>query len=340
MALFEALFKPLFSKVFILIYADNSTCSISVLRFKQNKLIEKISKEFKIPSRVISTEAIKYIKKYQKRYPFSYIGALNNMPNQGAFGEDFIDQARSDVESFKDSKELATIMLKDFGVFVSHADLEAFQKNYSRLNGLDYVFSPFLLLHKIIESRLNIALKMYVLCEKTNLTILVANGEGIYFGSYFDLEDYAYQKKKLKEQEAKDNEIQKSEESEDEKEELELDDDFYDDSDFDDDIEDLDLDVLQKAANENKVEIPKEMQQAALQAQQLSEILQNTLRDFYDLGGDFIEEILLFDATDITQENLSKIQDSMLMDISREEVNIKHQLSLLIINEYKAANEI
>lgn len=330
MALFEALLKPLFSKVFVSIYFDDERAFVQVLRFKNNAIIENLQRTFATPARALTNEAVKFVKKYQNKFPFCYVATLSNTPNQGIL-TDFMRENFKPKSDFTKKNTLVNFI--DFAAYIANQDLEAINQNFAKIGGVDYIFSPFCVLHEAILKRVEEALKFYMMAEKTGVTVIIANIDSVYFGEYFAISDL---------QKIEKNEIQEDEEEPSPDPETPTisteNDDFLsdDDSDFDDEMVDLDLDMLQKVARENRSEIPREMQMQAFLTTQIIEIIQSCMRRFYNAGGNFIEEVVIFDATDLTQENFAKIEDSMLIDIVRHDINIRHKLSLLEAQEFKA----
>ena len=83
MGLFTSFLSPLFSKVFIAINVDASTCSIKLIRVKNTNILESFTKEFKTSENNIPMDAIKIVRKYRKEYPFTYVSVMIKSLAQG-----------------------------------------------------------------------------------------------------------------------------------------------------------------------------------------------------------------------------------------------------------------
>lgn len=329
MALLESVLRPFFSQVFLSVHADGDSYFVQILRFKSTKLVEKVTREFRRSGNLPSAELVRFIRGYKKKYPFLYIATLIDSGNQGAFGSDFVDS--KGIDSYLDDDDLLCLQFDRFGAYVRVDELNFVEDNYKNVGGVDYVFSPFVILNHLLEFRLDFSLKLYAMCDKSAVTIFVANVDGTYFGRYFNFQEYEKSKQGDEPQDQSEKEEQ-SEEIEDDTWEHE---DSFEDDDYKDDLEEIDLSMLQRSIDEIEGEEALKARAQEKRCDLLGEILQSVMREFYDLGGDFIEEIVILDSTDITQDNLGKIQDRMLIDIVREDINIRHNLSLMMINEYK-----
>lgn len=312
---FGEFFRPFFSSVFIALNIDSNTCFIKILRIKKNTLIEEVDREFKIIGNELPIEVVKFIKSYKRRYPFSYVGTISKTYNQGVFPTkkiDFLDKLGIEV------RECKTLKIKDWSVFIKKNEIIDIQKYFSRFGGMDYIFSPFVMMYAFIEKNLDDQFRLYVLYEKSNIALIVANEDSVYFGGYFMVESEAEQMNDSVFLQADQN------------------DDMY----ALDEFEDLDLDFIQDEDKELELDMTKDASRAVsdiTKASVIANIIQNSLsefytNDFYDEG--FAQEVVFLDSIGMPQEILSYIQETTLLDVKRQQFVFQEEVLVMMQKEF------
>ena len=311
--------RPLFSNVFIAINIDNGNCHIHILRVKKDRVIEEIEREFKIIDGALPINAIRLIETY-KKYPFSYVGIIAKTYNQNIFHTSKIDSLNEigiDITEYK--------MLKfqgGWGVYIKRNEINEIQKIFSKIYGVDYIFSPFFIIYQVIQETLDDTLRLYILQEKSNIAILIADKLKVYFGGYFLIESEVRDEKN--ETPPLDSMIEKHEDPLDE-------------------FEDLSLDFIQEADKTDE-DFSQDTQEASQAVDELTKastivsIIQNSLNefysnDFYDEG--FVQEVVFLDNTAMIPETLSYIEQATLLDVKRQQINLMDELLEAIQMEFK-----
>lgn len=313
---FDRILRPLFSNVFIVINLDGSMCYLKVLRLKEGKEVERFNREFKILEGQLPIELIKFIKNYKRRYPFSYIGTMAKTYNQGVFNpkkQEILQGLGINV------KECRVVKMDKWNAYIKKSEVELIQNQFGRFGGVDYIFSPFVIVYSAIKKDLDDSLRLYILYERSNIAILIANCDEVYFAGYFMIEsEISHAQEDLK---YVANPLENTF-------------DIMDGLDGFGDLEDFDF------FDENKEEEEQDVEQTIhdiTQASIVAGIIQNSLNEFYsnDLYEEqFVEEIVILDNVGISQESLRYISDTILLDTRKQRFNLMDELLTITKMEF------
>lgn len=319
---FDRLVRSLFSNVFIAINIDDSSCHIRILRTKKDRVIEEIERDFDIVDGLLPVVAVRFIERYKKHYPFCYVGVIAKTYNQNVF------QVRKIKEINKlgvDIKEYKALKLGDWGVCIKKNEIDEIQNFFKKVRGVDYIFSPFALMYQGISAKLDSVLRLYVLQEKSNIALFIANSSNVYFGGYFMVES---DMDKEKNSTSFSPIVMK-------KEEVDPLDEFEDlDFDF---IQDMDTEIRFDAREENFQEVSQAVNELT-KAAVIAGIIQNALAEFYSndyYEERFVEEIVFLDNVNMMEEALKHIEQVMLLPVSRWQINLYEELLEMIRREFK-----
>ncbi|CBG39508.1 hypothetical protein [Helicobacter mustelae] len=311
--------RPLFSNVFILINIDAFICSVKVLRIKENKTVEHLDKEFKILEGQLPMDVIKFVKNYKRRYPFSYLGVMAKTYNQGVYHPKKLEILES---SGVDIKDCQTLKVDTWGVYIKKSEIQSIQKEFERFGGVDYIFSPFIVSWLFLKKELDTSLRLYILYEKSNIAIMIADCKEAYFAGYFMIgSEISQAQEHLK---YAHNPLENTFDMMEELEEL---------GDFED---------FHFLDEENEEEEKKHVEQTIYDITQVSvvsDIIKNSLNEFYsnDLYEErFVEEIVILDSVGIMEENLKTISDAILLDIKKKRIDLNAELLNVMRLEFGA----
>ncbi|PAF41192.1 hypothetical protein BKH45_07905 [Helicobacter sp. 11S03491-1] len=333
--MFSRLIRNFFSNVFIGVNVDSKICSLKVMRIKDGKVIEDFNREFKTIDNEVSMDAIKLIRSYQEKYPFTYLSAMSKNYNQGIINK----EKKEDLSKYGiNPKECNILDFNTWKVYIKNSAIQENAARFSKINGIDFLFSPFIVIYHRIKNKIGSKTSLYVLQERSSVSLLVADLEGIYFGGYFMVEG-----------EVEDMEIeQESLEKKDFHTDLPTMD--YKDEDLDDEIDDLvDLDseffidkLNEKLLLDNQEEdSSKDKVNDLTKISIVSNIIQNSLREFYSnelYESKFIEEIVILDAYGISDGALNYLGENTMIETSKISVCIVDELVGLSKIEFKKGN--
>ncbi|PAF44685.1 hypothetical protein [Helicobacter sp. 11S02596-1] len=332
---FSKLIRPFFSNVFISVNLDSKVCSLKIMRIKGGETLENLTKEYKMVNHEMPIEAVKAIKSYQKKYPFTYLSTMAKSYNQGIF-------KKNDKEDFSkygiNPKESNILSFGNWKIYIKNSAIEENLEKFSKLKGLDYLFSPFIVIYHKIKDQIERKTSLYILQERGSISLLIADLEGIYFGGYFIVEGEADDMSEAT-QSGHINEV------------------FGDgfafpnnnnDDDFDDAIDELedlgDSDLFIDKLNESLLndndedERTKEKVDDIVKVSVIFNIVQNSLREFYSnelYENKFIEKIVILDTYGMSRGGVNYLEENLMIETSKIPVSIVDELCALSKIEFE-----
>ena len=302
-----SLFSRIYQKVFVSIDLDAKTCKIKISY--QNKNHEE--KTYKTINADFPIEAAKYIRKIQDKYPYTYIAAIIRVENQGLITGNKL----SVFEQFSLNISSLKIMLvnKQWFIYVDKKSLQEYKNKFSKIDGIDFIFSPFIIIYEKIKDKLDNVKKLYILQEKNSTSLLIADKENIYFGDHI-----VFENSELIE-EAKDES----------KDEAIIEFDIIDEIDENIIIKDFEKNSFKPSSNElGELSI----------ANHMIELIKNTLNSFYQdsrYASDFIDELLILDGYGISDNAISHLKNNTMLETHFIRIDICQEIENLIKMEVK-----
>lgn len=170
----------LYQKVIISVDVGKNTCRLTTSYSKSS--IPREERIFKTINGDLPIEAAKYIRHIKRKYPYSYIATMSRDKNQGLVN----GSNMKSFENFDMNVNAFTIMLinKKWFVYIAKDALAENKANFIKAGGIDFIFSPFLLMFERVKTRLNEHKKLYILQEKDSCALLIADRNEVYFGNY------------------------------------------------------------------------------------------------------------------------------------------------------------
>lgn len=317
---FSSFASHFFSKVFIAIDIDAKVCFVKIIRNKSEKIVENFNKEIKTVNHEFPMEAVKLIKNYQKKYPFTYVCAMSKSYNQGVF-RDKKDLLNLGIEP----KSCKILEMEKWGVYIKNSAILENITKFSKMGRLDFLFSPFVLIYYKIRQNISAKTRLYILQERSNISLFALDAEGVYFGGHYAIEGEV-ENVVLEETPIIENFFDTSF--------AEMD--YKDNDDIDiDESDDFDSDLLLEKLNERLLadnqgeENAKEKVDDITRISVVSDIIQNTLKDFYSNElheSKFIEEIVILDAYGISDEAVAYLEGQTMIETRKINVNIVDEL--------------
>ncbi|TLD96766.1 hypothetical protein LS71_003950 [Helicobacter jaachi] len=332
------LLRPFFSTILIGINLDGKVCSLKVVVMKNKRVKSTFSKDFKIVDKELPVEAAKLIKNYKRKYPFTYLSAMSKTYNQGLAH----CTKRSELIKFGINAKTSYIvdMPNQWLFYIQQLAIDENRVKFIRALGLDYLFSPFVLVYESIKLKLTSKVRLYVLQERASITLFVANKSGVYFGGFFMMGG---------ELEHNDDDSTSVPEVRSLKEMSDLDsllgsiDELHEIG----ELEDLDEELIRKEFAPQELDSAKQ-QEAEMsrleglrdlaRASNATEILKNSINEYYSnpiYDAQFIESIVILDTYGITEQAIEHIRNALMLDIDVQPLNIPDRLIELAKAELK-----
>ena len=176
------LFEALYHKVFINIVVQRSKSIVYIEERNKKGVINSETESFDTTE--LSNKMHKYINSFIAESPFHYISFLDTSDSQGAIPT----CASREMAIFQDLISSKYICHKNqWAYYTSESNLDTIKYNYSKI-GVDFIFSPFVILSNFFQDKIDTNLALYILLEDNYITICVFNNSKLLFGDHIDME--------------------------------------------------------------------------------------------------------------------------------------------------------
>ncbi|MDD2790697.1 MAG: hypothetical protein PHU40_08565 [Sulfurimonas sp.] len=325
------MFGSLYLKVLVNIILKRSESTVYIELLSKKNVIESIEKTF--ATRSINEKMLDFILGYTSESPYYYVSILDTSSAQGAIPTcsknqigHFHDVTSSEHRCFKEK----------WSYFTSQADLYSLERHYKPI-GIDFVFSPFVLLAEFFKDKIDSHLAMFVLVEENYLSLAIFGNSELLFAKHLDVQKRTDEEAVLVYEESADEldfDLDEGIDLEDiNADEIDSLDDFGD-------IEDLDtLEEINEFADSRDLEEEFHQDQIQEESTNASEnfsedfqrflLIQNSVKHFY--GEDkykstFIENVYIADGFGITLDLKRYLEEEMFLSVYVRKIDLGMQV--------------
>jgi hypothetical protein len=176
------LFKSLYNKVLINIVVGRSQTTVYVEECNKKIVLNAYSQSFNTLS--VDDKMQEYINSFTSQSPFNYISVLDTSSSQGAIPT----CSAREMPIFYNLESSKYMCYKNkWAYYTSKPDLETLQETYSQI-GIDFIFSPFIILTNFFKDKIDSTLALYILLEENYVTIAVFDEARLLFAEHIDME--------------------------------------------------------------------------------------------------------------------------------------------------------
>ena len=313
----------------------------------KKKIKSSVAKTFILNESYHDKLLFDYIQQFAADTPYFYIATLDISNEQGAL-------PTCNKQELPHFKELSTSQYfcvdNLWTCYSSKIDLQA-QIDFMDDAGLDFIFSPFVLLKDFFKDKIISNIALYVLLLENAIVLAVFEESKLLYGDYIDMN--------LSIENTSDIESLENEQMEtdtiDLDESVNLDQiDLENDINFDDDMEDMDnfdsiedLDSIEELATEdleqkleenyeeassekiNELEKEEMQEEKMTQDFQRFSLIQNSLAIYYKdsrYKSDFIENIYIADSVRVSNDFKKYIQDELFLNVYMRSIEVEIEL--------------
>ncbi len=327
MGLFKAIKKQMTNQ-FIAVVVYEESCSIKVKRIKKRETLLEEEKEFELHSKErLSKDAIDYIQILQEEVEQTYIILFLNSYGQGVVPSCLKSDYKKYHIDYNNVKEIC--IDKKYSIYASLIDIKWAEKLFSQ-TGIDFIFSPFLILHSLIKSDLSKngdSIVLYMMNCINSITVMIFKEKRLLYGAFINI--------------AKEEDLLNSDFEGDDQEDDSLEDEMLEEIDLDMEMEENPeiMDILEDAQKDQKQsenENVEVLHRLFGQDLRLVKYFDASLREFYEndlYDSDFITAVKIYDSCDLSQEVIEYLKEQLLVDIKKEPINIHDRLLKLAMAE-------
>jgi hypothetical protein len=327
-------YESLYLKVFVNIVVGKSKLTIYIESLNKKGVVHSNEEVFE--NTYLSAEAYEFILSYTKESPFFYISVLDSSTTQGAIptcdknkADEFHDLISSEYKCYDNN----------WIYYTEKSDIFDIEKNFEKI-GVDYIFSPFVVLAHFFKDKINSHIAMFILVEENSLSLSIFENSKLLYAQYIDIN----------------NNIENDEilidESIDDSDDIELDDDEginLDDIDAIDDIDELDdfgdiadLDAIEEIEEFSEAkDIEEELEQENItilddnQSESFNEdyqrfsLMQSAVNSFYkskQYNSDFVETVYIADSVGVSSDLKRYLEEEMFLNVYIRHIDLAMEL--------------
>lgn len=175
--------ERLYLKVFVGIVTMHNKCNVVIEIEKGGDVGERITESFETGS--INAEIVEFIEPYLDESPFFYVAILNPMKNQGALPTCLERKAK---EFFDTSTAVTLCQDRRWMVYADKMELDVLKEQYRSI-GLDFIFSPFLVINYFFHDKISSDTASFVLIEEDAVSVSVFYEGNLLFAQYIPMEE-------------------------------------------------------------------------------------------------------------------------------------------------------
>jgi len=337
--MFGRFFESLYNKVFVNIVVDRSTSTVYIEMCSKDKVVDSYEEVFQTDS--INTAMLDFISTYTSESPYHYISILDKSATQGAIPT----CSKNKISYYKDVSTLEyKCFNKNWTYFTSQEELYSLERNYEKL-GIDFIFSPFVLLALFFEDKINDHTAMYILIEDSYISLSVFENGKLLFSEHLDLEHTENDELLMYEDEG-DHDLDEDDgidlEDIDAIDDLDSLDDFGDIEDLDS-IEDIDEFAESKDIEEEFNESVAEDDMPVNEADGFNEdyqrfsLIQSSVNGFYKdekYDSVFIESVYIADGVGVSNDLKRYLEDEMFLSVYIRHIDLAEKVCELAKSEF------
>ena len=330
--MFKHFYENLYLKALVNIVVADSKTTVYIEMLNKKGLVHSYEEEFE--EKYLSAPMYEYIQSNIKETPYYYISILDNSRSQGALPT----CARNKRAYYHDLSESEYKCYNDkWTYYTSKTDVYAMEKVYKKI-GIDFIFSPFLILTNFFKDKIDTPLAMFILIEEGSLCLSIFKNSELLFAEYLD----------MKAEVTNDSLLIEEEDIEDvllEEDSIDLDDidsiDELDELDTFGDIADLDsIDELDEfgdtrdieealAENEEIEEFPVEESDGFNRDYQRFLLIQGAVNSYYQsdkFESEFIENTYVGDGIGVSADFKKYLEEDMFLNVYVRHVSLSAEL--------------
>jgi len=334
------LFEALYHKIFVNIVVGRAQSIVYIEECSKTDVISSDSKIF--DTTTINSKMYEYINSVIQESPFYYISVLDNSPTQGA-----IPTCNSrDMSVFCNLESSKYICYKDkWAYHTSKPDLDSLQKAYPNI-GLDFVFSPFVVLTNFFKDKIDTSLALFILIEDNYMTLSVFDNSKLLYGDHIDMEHDSSEHEELLIDDDNVEEVDLDLEGSIDLDDIDTMDNIESLDDFGD-IEDLDsideIDEFAEQENEEELEeevdgLPADDMDGFNEDYQRFSLIQSSVNRFYKdskYDSEFVESVYIADGAGVSGDLKRYLEDEMFFSVFIRHVDLSAEVCEIAKAELK-----
>jgi len=179
---FAKIFEALYLKVFVNIIVKAESTVVYIELYSKKGTVDNTQMEFS--TKVLDEKMYEFITKYTKESPYFYISLLDYSSLQGAIPT----CTKNRLSYYYDLSNCEYKCYDDKWVyFTSKTELYEIEKRYQKI-GVDFIFSPFVLLANFFRDKINSKIAIYVLIQEEFVSVAIFENSQLLFAEHLNMQ--------------------------------------------------------------------------------------------------------------------------------------------------------
>jgi hypothetical protein len=325
----------LYNKIFVNIVVSRSRITIYIETLSKHGVVDSVEESFE--TTFLNDKVEKFIAKNIVESPYYYVSILDTSLVQGALSS--CDTQSSYIDR---DKNLLKCIDNSWSCYTSKEELKLLQKSYSAI-GLDFIFSPFIILSQFFKDKIHASMSLYILVEESHISLMIFNNSELVFSKYLDLEHnrdahaiLSYEDDNIDLEEDDNIDLEEIDAIED----VDLFEDFGDIEDLDS-IDDIDefadsRDLEEELLEDLEEASPKHQEDGFNEDYQRFALIQGAINHYYkddSYESEFIENIYIADGIGVSQDLKHYLEEEMFLSVYIRKIDLVSSLSELARRE-------
>lgn len=319
------LLESLYTKVFINIVIENAQTVVYVEVCSGKSVLQSMHKYF--DTTTMNSKMYEFINAYYKESPFCYISVLDKSPLQGAIPT----CSANDMSKYCDiSSSEHRCYSNNWAFYTSEYDLEAIKHEYRSI-GVDFIFSPFVMLANFFKDKIDNTLAIFLLVEDNYISFSIFDNSKLLYAQYLGIEHHKESDDLLMESSLDDDEEISLGIDGIDLEEIDIEDDSVGFDDFTN-IEDLDdTDAIDEFSEEQEIRQISAKEEQHVSADGFNDdyqrfsLIQSALNTFYKdskYESRFVENIYIADGVGVSSDLKSYLEEEMFLSVFIRKIDL------------------
>ena len=324
-----------FSNVFIAVLAEKNEYILRYIVVKNEKIIINEDKRFPMDeNKKLSSDIKEFLTSLENSYKFVYISYLLDSIGQNC-APTCNDKELSKYHVDKD-KIVKICIDKKFSAYSLKSDIEWVKEIFDD-TGIDFIFSPFVILHNFIhDKKQKTKSTLFLLYAENFITLLIFDKDLLVFSAFFKIPfkefNFSEGDDELKPEEENIVDGIELESIESEDEEFEG---FVDITKFDDDETDMEEEILESAKEDVATSTLDELELYGREVV-IFKFISSAIEEYYKndmYDSEFLEEIIIYNDSNISNDIITMIENDLFLDVELHSIDIKEEMINMSIKE-------
>jgi hypothetical protein len=171
------LLEALHKKVFINIIVKDACTDVYLEVLSNGNVLNSSEKSFDTTG--INKKMRKYIETCIEESPFYYISILDNSALQGAV-------PTSQMNQHEGMDTVKSVTLDEWTAYSQEDDINTLKNEY-KIVGVDFIFSPFLIISQFFKDKIKSTLSMFILVNGNYLSIAIFDNSKLLYAQHLDI---------------------------------------------------------------------------------------------------------------------------------------------------------